>query len=425
VTDLPVRPWDRLPRWMTAVGDQALVALVNLLLSVAVTQVAGVSALGRFAVVTATILLCLGFARLLVTDPWLASRTAPRSAVQELRWLVLLTAAGTTAVVTVAVLISCGGDARWYLACAIAPVIIVQDFGRYVAFRVETPHRAFASDAGVLAAAVVAFGLLWIAGSAGLTAVLLSWLIGLGFGTVISARTIFGSISSKGSRQWWARFCRPLATKLAVDSIAYMVGVSGSLYLLAYLGTQRDVGMVRIVQTVFSPAALTVTGLTMWLVPMLANRDPAHAAVVRRRVTTWLVAGSVPLVVAAVVVGPWFVRLVFGTSETPDALALCLAGVSTTAIAVAAPWVAGARVSGHYSPIAWTRVASAVITCLGMAVLVGLRGTTGYLGLLALQNVMIAATAIIIGSRRDAGLRPVRTEGSGRATRRLAGRRLE
>ena len=44
-----------------------------------------------------------------------------------------------------------------------------------------------------------------------------------------------------------------------------MAGVSGSLYLLAYVGTQRDVGLVRIVQTLFSPAALVVAAAAEWV----------------------------------------------------------------------------------------------------------------------------------------------------------------
>lgn len=402
MTAVAARTRVRMPRWMLAVGDQGLVAVVNLLLSIAVTQVAGVSALGRFAVVTTTILLCLGFARLLVSDPWLASRTASRTPIDELRWLVLLSAVATSAIVAMVVLISCGGDARWYLACAIAPLVVVQDFGRYVAFRVEAPQGAFLSDAAVLVGGAVTFALLTVLGAGGLDDVLIAWLAGLAVGAAVMARRMAGPVTPAGARRWWVRVCRPLATKLAFDSIAYMVGVSGSLYLLAYLGTQRDVGLVRIVQTMFSPAALTVTGLTMWLVPFLANRDPEHAARVRRRATVWLCAASVPMVVVAVLIGPWFVRLVFGVHDVPGLPALCLAGLSTVAMAVAAPWVAGARVSGHYGPIAWTRAASAAITWAGMATVVALRGTTGYLGLLALQNVMIAGTSIAIGTRSDA-----------------------
>lgn len=397
-----VRAGSRVPRWGAAVADQALVAVVNLALSIAVTQVAGVTVLGRFAVVATTILLCLGLARLFVSDPWLASRTVDRAPSAELRWLVVLCALATAVVVAVVAWVTAGGDARWLLASPIAAVVIVQDFGRYVAFRVEQPARALASDASVLAVGVASFTVFAATGRAGLTGILLSWLAGLVAGVVVAWPRLRGGVTWAGSAGWWRRYCRPLATKLAFDSLAYLVGVSGSLYLLAYLATAQDVGVVRIVQTMFSPAALTVTGLTMWLVPFLSNRDPRHTARVRRRVTVWLAAAALPMIVAAVALGPWAARLVFGVADAPAASALALAGVSTLGMAVAAPWVASARVSGRYLPIAWTRAAAAVITITGMWSIGALRSTTGYLGLLALQNVMVAATSIVIGMRATA-----------------------
>ena len=113
----------RLPRWLVAVADQGLVAVLNLALSISVAQVAGVTLLGRFALVAATSILCMGVARLLVTDPWLASRAAPSVAVGELRWLVLLAALLAALVLWVTVLVTCGGDHRWYIAVLIAPAM--------------------------------------------------------------------------------------------------------------------------------------------------------------------------------------------------------------------------------------------------------------------------------------------------------------
>jgi hypothetical protein len=397
-----VRAWTRVPRWLFAVVDQGLVAILNLALSVTVTQVAGVTTLGRFAIVTTTTTLCMGVARLLVTDPWLASRTASTAPGSELRWLVATAAVGASVVTGVVVMIISGGDQRWLLAIPIAAAVVVQDFGRYLSFRVERATGAFASDLGVLVGATVAFGIAAVLGKVGLTAVLVAWLVGLVIGIATLAGRISGPTRPAGALVWWGSHCRFLATRLAFDTVAYMLGVSGSLYLLAYVGTQRDVGLVRIVQTLFSPAALIVTGLTMWLVPFLANRSGAQADRVRARATLWLVAGTLPLVVLAVLVGPWFARLVFGVDDGPSFAALVLAGVSTLAMAVAAPWVAAARVSGHYLPIAWSRAGAAVATIVGMVTVPALRSTTGYLGLLAFQNVTVAAAAVTIGIQSSA-----------------------
>jgi O-antigen/teichoic acid export membrane protein len=392
----------RVPRWLVAVVDQGLVAILNLALSVTVTQVGGVATLGRFAIVATTTNLCMGVARLLVTDPWLASRTAPRVPIPELRWLVWLAALSAAVVTGVVVLVSCGGDDRWLLAVPIAALVVVQDFGRYVSFRVERTTGAFASDLGVLVGATLTFGVAALAGRAGLAAALLAWLVGLLVGIAVVGGRLTGPTSPTGALAWWRSHCRYLATRLAFDTAAYMVGVSGSLYLLAYVGTQRDVGQVRIVQTMFSPAALVVTGLTMWLVPFLANRSPGAAGRVRTRATMWLIAGALPLVVLAVLVGPWFARLVFGVEEGPSVAALTMAGLSTLAMAVAAPWVASARVSGNYLPIAWSRAAAAVVTLAGMLTVSALRSTTGYLALQALQSTAVAGAAVTVGVRRPA-----------------------
>jgi len=394
------RAWTRVPRWLVAVVDQGLVAILNLALSVTITQVAGVTTLGRFAIVATTTTLCMGVARLLVTDPWLASRSASTTPGSELRWLVGLAAVGAAIVTAVVVLIVGDGDGRWLIAVPIAAAVVVQDFGRYLSFRVERTTGAFASDLGVLAGATITFAIAALSGKVGLATVLLAWLVGLVVGIVVVAGRMAGPTGPAGALAWWRTHCRFLATRLAFDTVAYMVGVSGSLYLLAYVGTQRDVGLVRIVQTMFSPAALVVTGLTMWLVPFLANRSPGQAERVRARATFWLMAGALPLVILAVLLGPWFAQLVFGVDDGPSYLALALAGVSTLAMALAAPWVAGARVSGHYLPIAWSRAAAAVTTIVGMLTVPALRSTAGYLGLLAFQNVTVAATAITIGVRR-------------------------
>src|SRR5262245_16729132 len=150
MTSALARGLARLPRWMVAVADQGLVAILNLALSVTVTQVAGVSTLGRFAIVATTTTLCMGVARLLVTDPWLASRSASTAPGPELRWLVAVASVGAAAVTAVVVLIISSGDGRWLIAVPIAAAVVVQDFGRYLSFRVERTTGAFASDLGVL-----------------------------------------------------------------------------------------------------------------------------------------------------------------------------------------------------------------------------------------------------------------------------------
>jgi hypothetical protein len=387
---------------MLAVGDQGVVAITNLALSVVVTHQAGVRALGQFTIVMTTILMAMGITRILVSDPWLASRTAGRVPVPEQRWLMVLAALAAALVAGIAVLTALDGEARWFWACVIAPLVIVQDFGRYTAFRREAPARALASDLTILVLGAVVFAIWAAIAHADVTAVLVSWAIGLAVATRVSLGLGLGKVSPSGARTWWRTVCRPLAMKLAHDGLAYQVGVSGSLFVLAAVGTHKDVGIVRVVQSTFSPLLLTITGLSMWLVPFLAHRDTARMLHVRRRATLLLVLASVVGVAAAVWAGPWLIGLVFGSEAVPDRLSLLLAGGWAAAAAVAAPWLASIRVAGTYSPIAWTRTAGAAIACLALAALPWARGVNGYLGLLALQYILVAIAAFVVGGRISA-----------------------
>ena len=105
------------------------------------------------------------------------------------------------------------------------------------------------------------------------------------------------------------------------------------------------------------------------------------------------------MLVVAVLIGPTLVSMVFGVSSTAPTLAIFLAGLSPCAMAVAAPWVASARVFGHFGPVAWTRVGAAVVIWCGLLFVLALRTPTGYLGLLALQDVLIAVVAITVSTR--------------------------
>lgn len=373
----------------------------------AVTRVAGVTALGQFVIVTTAVFVSLGVARLTVSDPWLASRTAPRTVGPELRWLVLISAAGASGVVAAAVVLGAGAQPRWFIACPIAFLMIVQDFGRYTAFRRERPVLALQSDLAVLLVGVMVSGV-WLAlHPLTVTAILASWAVGVAAGTLVSSSRFVGALTPRHAYRYWTNYCRPLALKLGLDTVAYLIGAKGSLYLLAYLASPRSVGIVRIVQTLFSPLALIVAGLTMWLVPLLANQhDPAQTNRTRRLVTTWLALGSIPLVGLAVFAGPWLAGFLFGIDTPPGWLALSLAGVSTCAVAVGAPWVASARVSGGYLPIAWVRLVVAVLTGGGMLAFIMLQSASGYLGLLAIQSVTVSITAMMIAHRQMSAARP-------------------
>lgn len=389
----------RLPRWVLAVGDQGLVALANLLLSVAVVHVGGVSTLGRFGLVLATMLILLSLARMLLSDPWLASKSAGERPTPQLRYLTFVSAAIAPLGVGVVVLLGCGGDPTWFIACAAASLMVLQDFGRYTAFRSGRPQQAFLSDGLILLVGGITYAGWCVADGVTLAGALVSWVVGLAAGLLVVVGGVFGPTSTRGVREWWTRVCRPLALRLAHDNIAYLIGASGSLYLLAYLAAPSDVGVVRMVEMVFSPVVLVTTGLSMWLVPFLAQREAADVARLRRLATILLAAAAVPMTVGALVFGPWLIKLVLGVDRTPDEIGLLMGSLSTVAVVVAAPWLASVRVRGNYAPIAWARTAGTVIIVGGLLLAPVLRGSNGYLAVIALQNVLVTVTAIVIDLR--------------------------
>lgn len=389
----------RFPRWVLAVGDQALVALVNLLLSIAVAHVGGVSTLGRFGLVIATVLILLSLTRMMLSDPWLASKAAGEEPSPQLRALTLAAALVAPVGVAVVVVLGCGGDATWFITCAVAPLIVLQDFGRYAAFRRSAPQRAFVSDGVVLVAGGVTYAVWWAVSGITLTAALTSWLVGMTAGLLVVLPVIWGPLTLRGARAWWTRFCRALALRLAHDNVAYLIGANVSLYLLAYLSAPSDVGIVRMVEMVFSPVVLVTTGLSMWLVPHLAQRKAEDVVRLRRKATFLLALAAVPMTVGALVLGPWFVRLVLGVSQSPDTVALLMGCISTVAVVVAAPWLASVRVRGNYAPIAWARTVGTVVIVGGLLAVPILRGANGYLAVIALQNVLVTVTAIYIDLR--------------------------
>jgi O-antigen/teichoic acid export membrane protein len=389
----------RVPRWMLAVGDQALVALVNLLLSIAVAHVGGVSTLGRFGLVVATVLILLSLTRMMLSDPWLASKAAGEVPSPQLRALTLAAALVAPLGVAVVVVLGCGGDAVWFITCAVAPLIVLQDFGRYAAFRRGAPHQAFLSDGLVLVVGAITYAVWWAVAGITLAAALTSWLVGMTAGLLVVLPAIWGPVTLRGALDWWTCFCRALALRLTHDNVAYLIGANGSLYLLAYLAAPSDVGIVRMVEMIFSPVVLVTTGLSMWLVPHLAQRNAEDVVRLRRRATILLALAAVPMTVGALALGPWFIRLVLGVSQSPDTIALLMGCLSTVAVVVAAPWLASVRVRGNYAPIAWARTVGTVVIVGGLLVVPILRGANGYLAVIAVQNLLVTITAVYIDLR--------------------------
>lgn len=393
-----------MPRWAIAVGDQGVVALTNLALAIAVTRSGGIDALGQYALISTTMLLALGISRMLVTEPWLASRSREAPGPQ-MRGLVLACSLASAIVIAIVVAVVAQGYVYWYLVVPVGAAWILQDAGRFAAYKASRPMGALHSDALLLVGVLAGMGFsIGVWRTLPLWAVLVSWAFGQALALAVIRREVLGSWALRGGVAWWKRTCQGLSIPLMHDGIAYMVAVNASLYLLAGVASGRDVGLVRVVGSLFSPVALAFTGLTMWLVPLLSRRTRVAGLATQKRVSLILAAGAVPLLVVVVTFGPLIATAVFGNEASPSRVSLLIGGVSTALVAVGSPWVAGAKVQGVYRPVAWARSVMAAATIGALLFLEMAQGVDGYLLLLLAQNFAVVVCAVTLNLRNVAPL---------------------
>ena len=173
-----------------------------------------------------------------------------------------------------------------------------------------------------------------------------------------------------------------------------------TLYVLAARAPIDVVGLIRIVSSVFSPLSLACTGLSMWLVPRYVARELRIASGYggarndlksARRIAL----ASLPVLVLAVVLGPWASVLAFGASAEVDRLSMLIAGLSTCALAVGAPLIASAKVRNAYRAIAWSRVVAALVAVLGILIVPWCTSVPGYLSLMGAQSIVVVTAAYL------------------------------
>lgn len=401
----------RLPSWFPAVGDQGVIAVENLGLSILFSRVAGLDALGVYSLISMTLLACLGFERTLLTDPWLASRLNmfPRRAHSEdqlqakaltpqLRTLVWF-AALLICLPTLAVcLLAAPSEKAWLLAVPLAPFFIIQDVGRYDAYQRGDVWRAFFSDTVQMVVVFTLAGIGFVTGRIDVAWIMGSWLTAYVV-SVWPVRTgLFGPLTFTRTTMWWRTVCKPLGMPLLMDSVAFFVSSNVTSYLLAARATSASVGSVRVVTSIYSPIAMIFTGLTMWLVPALSRRTADDTAGLRRKAFIGLGGLGALATVAGVWLGPWIAPLLFGSGATPSRTALLIGGLTTVLNALSTTWIASVKVFGRYQPISWTRAVSGASMIVAMLVVVWTRSVEGYLFIVMLQTLAIAVVAWILQS---------------------------
>lgn len=396
----------RLPGWFPAIADQGVIAITNLAMSIVITRVGGVGDLGTYSLISMTMLACLGFERVLVTDPWLSSRLTyfpvrahPQDQLDaavfgpQIRMLVLLSAVFVTIPTLLVAWVAGGGWTPWLVTGLTAALMTLQDGGRYAAYKRRETWRALASDAALLLTTTVGLLLGLALGRLDLSWVLYTYTAGFVVACAPSIGALIGPVTFRQTGLWWTTVCRRLGMPLLQDSIAYFISTNISAYLLAALASKEAVGSVRVVTTLYSPLAMVFTGMSMWLVPSLTTRGLEQTRAMRGKAMLGLSATGLLVTAIAVTIGPWLAPIVFGSDAQIGWQALLIGGLSTWLNAIASIWIATVKVFGQYRPISWARTVSGLALIGLMLLVAAAHSVNGYLLLLFLQNATVASTA--------------------------------
>ena len=136
------------------------------------------------------------------------------------------------------------------------PVMVMEDFERFVAFR-DGAWRAVVGDASWLVATVLVFGLLYRSGSRSTAGVVFAYVIGGLAGWVAMARGNRRAVMHLGCRGWWA--AHPVRARTYGTEFVLSTLLSGlSLPLLGATAGLAAAGDIRAYLTVLGPAIFVV-----------------------------------------------------------------------------------------------------------------------------------------------------------------------
>lgn len=258
-------------------ADQALSSLSNAALSILMAKATGVEGYGAFAVAFTVFTFLAGVSRALVNQPYLmtfagAAPDAARAGVRAGTGLALIFGAGC-AVLIVPVALVVGGSAAAAVSVVVLflPVLLVQDVWRSVFVARQQPRAAAANDA---LWAVLQFGGLGVAVSAGVRDPVVLILIWVGTGWVAAAAAVARGRALPSVRDGvgFARRTRGASRFLVAEWLTVLGAAQLALLAVGTLGSPADVGSLRAAQTLLGPLTILVVGTFGFLLPELVRR---------------------------------------------------------------------------------------------------------------------------------------------------------
>lgn len=358
-------------------ASQALSSLSNVVIVIAVGRGSGAAGLGRYTLAFSAYLIVLAVTRALVSEPLLALRrglhrgdTAVNAAATASAWLggvggMLCVLAGT------------GLQRPEFTAVGLLMIpLCVQDLLRFAFFQARRPWLAALLDA------------VWVAASLASFPVIVSQT------TPVVAATLWGSgamvagvpgllllrvhpVRLKTAYRWWRLEAKRLGVGLATESMTLTVGSQASLWVIAALLGEGQLGLLRAAESVLAPVTMTVSAFTMLAIPQMAqsDRSPTPRSALRVSGRALILVGAVAGVL--VWIGPAVAHLLYGSDLSLQQALLVPVGAHFVANALAVGPTSALKVMHRGGTLAIVRAIAAPLGILAVAVACAPLGITG------------------------------------------------
>ncbi len=310
------------------VADQGVSSLGNIALTLVVAHSVPLAGFGRYALVLAAYQILVTMSQALVGEPLLVltgriSSGAVGGAVATSLSLGAL--AGLAIALACAVLPS----AALLALAALLPGLLLQDCLRNLAFSRDRAHLALLSDTVWTITELVATIAVIRAGHTDVADLVLAWGVPAWPAALVLAVPL-GAVPRFDKIPAWTHASRGLAGRYVGEAVASVGTVQVTLYLTGALAGPAAVGQLRLVQALFGPLHVVVTGMRAFGVPEVARR------IAERRDSRPVVRGCALLLGG--LAGLWTAALGF----TPVEVGTVLAGPVWPALG-GLVWIVGAQ----------------------------------------------------------------------------------
>ncbi len=366
-------------------ADQIVSSASNFIVGILIARAGGADALGAFGIAFLVWLIVLGANRALVTEPMIVggSMDSGNAELQEGLLASLLLAVGGAGLLVVAGSVMGVAGLNPGAAFALAPWIpslLVQDYCRSMAFRLQRPDRALINDVVFAVVQGTATLGLFLFHVGSVSAFIASWGIGATGGALVGLRQAHIRVTGCGGtahlRALWPRsrwFLAEFGTAFAANH--------GYLLLLPVLLGTAGFGVYRAGASLIGPVVVIFiaggnVGLPQSVRQLRQGGIPGFAAYTTR-LTSAVVALTVLYCGIMAIFAVPILRLTYGEKFTGGAVITQLTGADYVITAFGFGFGVAMKAAGQMGKLWVTRAVSAAVAITGVIVLANSFGLTG------------------------------------------------